>query len=63
MIPPAAFAAALPHVNPGGVIVVDDSWMFPELLVPRAGWEIHNFVGVGPSRYGVTSTAILRRLG
>ena len=62
VIRPAAFAAALPQINPGGLIIVDDSWMYPELLVPRAGWEIRNFIGLGPCRYGVTSTAILRRV-
>lgn len=62
VIRPAAMAVAMPQVAPGGIIVLDDSWMYPELLVPRAGWEIQDFVGVGPCRYGVTSTAILRRL-
>jgi len=61
VIRPAAFAAALPHIKSGGLIVLDDSWMYPELLAPRAGWEIRDFTGLGPCRYGVTSTAILRR--
>ena len=62
VIRPAAFADALPRVNPGGLIVLDDSWMYPELLVPRPGWDIRDFVGTGPCRYGVTSTALLRRV-
>jgi hypothetical protein len=62
VIRPAAFALARDRVAPGGFIVLDDSWMFPELLQPVAGWEVQNFIGVGPCRYGVTSTAIVRRL-
>lgn len=61
VIRPAAFAAALPQVTPGGCIVLDDSWMYPELLQPRAGWSIRNYIGTGPCRYGVTSTAIFHR--
>ena len=57
-----AFELSLNQVAPGGMIVLDDSWLYPELLGPRAGWEVHDFVGVGPCRYGVTSTAILRRV-
>ncbi|MSU47040.1 MAG: hypothetical protein EXS42_07955 [Lacunisphaera sp.] len=37
VIRPAAFAAALPQINPSGLVIVDDSWMYPELLVPREG--------------------------
>jgi len=58
---PYAFELALPQVAPGGLLVLDDSWMFPELLAPRDGWEIRDFRGPGPCRYGVTSTAIFQR--
>lgn len=61
VIRPAAFAAALPQVSPGGCIVLDDSWMYPELLRPRPGWSIRDYIGTGPCRYGVTSTAVFRR--
>ena len=57
-----AFEISLPQIAPGGLLVLDDSWLFPELVKPRPGWEVHDFVGLGPFRYGVTSTAILRRL-
>jgi hypothetical protein len=57
-----AFELSLNQVAPGGLIILDDSWLYSELLIPRVGWEIRNYVGIGPCRYGVTSTAILRRL-
>jgi hypothetical protein len=58
---PYAFSLALPQLKPGGLIVVDDSWLYPALLQPRAGWSIEDCVGVGPCRYGVSSTALYRR--
>lgn len=61
VIRPAALADALPQVKPGGLIVFDDSWMYPELLAPRPGWRVRDFRGLGPCRYGVTSTAIFQR--
>lgn len=57
-----AFQLALNQVKLNGIIILDDSWLFPELLTPRKGWEIKDYIGVGPCRYGVTSTAILRRI-
>ena len=62
LIRPAALADAFGHVAPGGFAVLDDSWMYLQLLAPRTGWEITDFRGPGPCRYGVTSTAIFRRL-
>ncbi|MFI5336277.1 MAG: hypothetical protein ACHQ5A_05815 [Opitutales bacterium] len=62
LIRPAAFTDTLTRVKPGGVIVLDDSWMYPELLAPRPGWAIHDFRGLGPCRFGVTSTAVFQRL-
>jgi hypothetical protein len=59
---PFALELAFQQLNPGGLIVLDDSWMFKELLGPRRGWRITNFTGPGPCRYGVTSTAIFERL-
>jgi hypothetical protein len=61
VIRPAAFSDALDQIRPGGLLVLDDSWMFPELLQPRPGWSITDYQGVGPCRYGVTSTAVLQR--
>jgi len=61
MLRPFAFETALNQVKPGGLLVLDDSWMFPELHTPPAGWSMQDFVGLGPCRWGVTSTAIYRR--
>jgi spermidine synthase len=47
-------------VRPGGMIVVDDYWMYPEFaaLAPEA--QLTVFESTGPCRYGVTSTAIFQ---
>jgi hypothetical protein len=63
LIRQAAVALAREQVEPGGFIVLDDSWMYPEALLPQPGWEVTDYRGVGPYRYGVTSTAIIRRTG
>ncbi|HEY0863732.1 MAG TPA: hypothetical protein VGD97_06475 [Lacunisphaera sp.] len=57
---PHCFRLALQAVRPGGMIVVDDYWMYPEFaaLAPQA--QLTVFEGPGPCRYGVTSTAVFR---
>jgi hypothetical protein len=58
---PHAFRLSLAAVRrPGGLIVVDDYWMYPEFaqLAPEAKLTV--FEGVGPCRYGVTSTAVFQ---
>jgi hypothetical protein len=57
---PHCFRLALEAVRPGGMIVVDDYWMHPQLaeLAPQAKLTV--FEGLGPCRYGVTSTAIFQ---
>lgn len=59
---PFALELAFRQLNPGGIIVLDDSWMFKEFLGARPGWRITDFIGPGPCRYGVTSTAIFESL-
>jgi predicted O-methyltransferase YrrM len=59
---PYAFELAANQIKPGGIIILDDSWMFKDLLVNKPGWRITNYVGAGPCRYGVTSTAIFEKL-
>lgn len=59
---PYAFDLAQHQLKPGGVIVLDDSWMFPELIASKPGWRITDYIGPGPCRYGVTSTAIFEKL-
>jgi hypothetical protein len=62
LLRPAALQAAFEQTAVGGLVVLDDSWMFQELLVARPGWRVTDFRGCGPCRYGVTSTAIFERL-
>jgi hypothetical protein len=62
LLRPYAFDLAIDQVKPGGIIVLDDSWMYRELLAPRSGWRITDYIGAGPCRYGVTSTAIFEKL-
>lgn len=58
---PFALKLALEHTKVGGLVVLDDSWMFRDLIQPRTGWQIVDYVGPGPCRYGVTSTAVFER--
>ena len=41
-----------------GLIVVDDSWRYPEIIKMSTARKIHRFQGTGPCRPGVTSTDI-----
>jgi hypothetical protein len=54
-----AFDRALKCVRrPGGIIVVDDYWMFPEMAPRAPEARLTVFESPGPCRYGVTSTAV-----
>lgn len=54
-----AFDRALACVRrPGGIIIVDDYWMFPEMAARAPEARLTVFESPGPCRYGVTSTAI-----
>jgi len=55
-----AFDRAITHVRPGGLIIVDDIWMFPELVARYAPARVQIFESPGPCRYGVTSTAVFQ---
>jgi predicted O-methyltransferase YrrM len=55
---PTCFHHAESFIRPGGVIVVDDSWCYPELRRANRAKECRTFKSVGPSRPGVTSTDI-----
>jgi hypothetical protein len=58
---PHAFELALQAVRrPGGMIVVDDYWMYPELTARAPGARVQIFESTGPCRYGVTSTAVFQ---
>ncbi|HEV7928383.1 MAG TPA: class I SAM-dependent methyltransferase [Verrucomicrobiae bacterium] len=53
---PICFQHAEQRVNPGGVIVVDDSWRYPGLRASAKAKRYQVFRSVGPCRPGVTST-------
>ena len=55
---PECFWRAEAYIKPGGLIVVDDSWRYPELKERNKAksWKDHK--GVGCCRRGVTSTCL-----
>ena len=55
---PTCFYHAENFINPGGIIVVDDSWRYPELRRKNRAADHRIFQSVGPCRPGVTSTDI-----
>lgn len=54
----ACYRLAEECVLPGGIIVVDDIWMFPELSKINKANAYEEFKSVGPCRPGVTSTGV-----
>jgi SAM-dependent methyltransferase len=57
-IRPVCFAKAQDHVKPKGIIVVDDSWRYPEIRRRHDAKRLQIFQSVGPGRPGVTSTDV-----
>jgi predicted O-methyltransferase YrrM len=55
---PICFYHAENFIKPGGIIVVDDSWRYPELRRNNRAAGHRIFQSVGPCRPGVTSTDI-----
>ena len=55
---PFCFRLAETRVKPGGIIVVDDSWRYPELRRGHLAKRLEVFQSVGPARPGVTSTDV-----
>jgi precorrin-6B methylase 2 len=55
---PICFDHAEKFINPGGLIVVDDSWRYPSLRAKNRAKQHQVFESVGPCRPGVTSTDI-----
>jgi predicted O-methyltransferase YrrM len=45
-------------IRPGGMIIVDDSWRYPELRRANKAKRMQTFQSVGASRPGVTSTDV-----
>jgi hypothetical protein len=52
------FERAERTVKPGGIIVLDDSWRYPDIVASAKAKEHRRFQSVGPGRFGVTSTDI-----
>lgn len=57
-IRPICFEKAQNHVNKNGIIVLDDSWRYPEIRKRNAARTHKVFQSVGPGRPGVTSTDV-----
>jgi SAM-dependent methyltransferase len=55
---PVCFEKAQRHVKNDGIIVVDDSWRYPEIRQGHAAKRFQIFQSVGPGRPGVTSTDV-----
>ena len=55
---PRCFYLAERHVRPGGIIVVDDAWRYPELRERTRARMRRTFQSTGPCRPGVTSTDV-----
>jgi hypothetical protein len=55
---PICFRVAEEQVAPGGIIVVDDSWRYPDLRQRHRAQRLCLFETVGPARFGVTSTDV-----
>src|SRR5438270_5199052 len=55
---PACFEKAEARVKAGGIIIVDDSWRYPDLRQNHHARSHRIFQSVGPCRPGVTSTDI-----
>jgi SAM-dependent methyltransferase len=58
LVRPLCFQHAEKFVRPGGIIVVDDSWRYPELHKQNKAKYFKIFKSVGPCRPGVTSTDV-----
>lgn len=55
---PKCFYAAEKSIKPGGIIIIDDSWRYPELRINNSAKNLKVFKSIGPCRLGVTSTDI-----
>ncbi len=55
---PQCFRHAETRIQPGGIIIVDDSWRYPELRTSHRAKAWREFRSTGPCRPGVTSTDV-----
>ncbi len=44
------------HLKPGGLIILDDSWRYPQVFARHRAKSVTTYRGTGPCRLGVTST-------
>ena len=58
VVRPRCFALAETRIKTGGIIIVDDSWRYPELRAHNHASSWREFRSTGPCRPGVTSTDI-----
>ncbi len=58
LVRPICFRLAEQRIQPGGIIIVDDSWRYPELRGDHRAQRFQTFQSVGPGRPGVTSTDV-----
>ena len=54
----ACFWKAEEFIKPGGVIVVDDSWRYPQVKARNKARSFKDYKGTGYCRVGVTSTCL-----
>lgn len=54
----ACFRRVEPKMKAGSIIIVDDFWRYEELLTSNRAKSVEIYESVGPSRIGVTSTAM-----
>jgi hypothetical protein len=52
------FYAAEARIKPGGLIVLDDSWRYPQVKARNKALHFGDFKGTGYCRLGVTSTCV-----
>lgn len=52
------FWRAEKHIKPGGMIILDDSWRYPQVKTNNMAQRWREFKGTGYCRLGVTSTCV-----
>lgn len=55
---PLCFEWAEQHIKEGGIIIVDDSWRYTQLLEENSAVYVKEYPGIGPGRKGMTKTDI-----
>jgi len=55
---PLCFYHAEQSIKKGGIIIVDDSWRYPQIRMKNQAKSFQKFESIGPCRPGVTSTDI-----